>query len=149
QPPPPGAPKPPPPKAYSGGVCPTLVAGDNAFLSMGNMREVKVAVPANLQPNEVLPVIFLWHWLKGSPQDFYDKGEVQTAVDTQRFLAVLPKSKGDLLFEWTFSIVDSQARMDEELAFFDDLQSCVSEQFNVNASCVSSVGVSAGALFTD
>jgi predicted esterase len=148
-PPPPGAPKPPAPKAYSGGTCPVLAPGDNAFTSTGHARQVKVAVPANLQPNEVLPVIFLWHWLKGSPDDFYTQGEVQTAVDTQRFLAVLPKSKGDLFFEWPFSVADSQARLDEEVAFFDDLLACVSQQFNVNESCVSSVGVSAGALFTD
>jgi hypothetical protein len=108
-----------------------------------------LAVPSNLQPNERLPVLFLWHWLKGSPDDFYTKGEVQAAVDQQRFLAVLPKSKGDLLFEWPFNVADTQARMDEELAFFDDMWACVSQQFNANASCVSSIGVSAGALFTD
>jgi hypothetical protein len=44
---------------------------------------------------------------------------------------------------------ESQARIDEEYTFFDDMLSCVSAQFNVNAGCVSSVGVSAGALFTD
>jgi predicted esterase len=147
--PPPGSPAPPAPKAYSGGMCPMLMAGDNTFASSGNMRTFKLAVPANLQPTEKLPVVFMWHWLGGSAQSFYDKAEVQAAVDSQRFLAVLPSSKGDTLFKWPFETFESQARMDEEFDFFDDMLACVAQQFNVNLNCVSSAGVSAGALFTD
>jgi predicted esterase len=146
--PPPGAKLAPAPKPYSGGVCPMLVAGDNMITSSKNQRDFLLALPANLQPNEKLPIIFLWHWLGGDPNDFYTKGEVQAAVDTQRFIAVIPNNKGDL-FKWPFTALDSQARMDEEFAFFDDMLSCVSAQFNVNSNCVSSAGVSAGALFTD
>ena len=147
--PPAGAPTPPAPKAYSGGTCPMLAAGTNNIMSTGNARNFLLAVPANLQPNENLPVIFLWYWLKGSAQDFYTVGDVQNAVDQQRFLAVIPNAKGDLLYNWPFTVNESQARIDEEMSFFDDMLSCVSAQYNVNASCVSSVGVSAGALFTD
>jgi len=147
--PPPGAPAPLPPKAYSGGTCPALVQGYNTLKSSGNDRQFILAIPANLMPGEKVPVLFLWHWLKGSPDDFYTKGEVQAAVDQQRFVAVLPKSKGDLFFEWPFNVADSQARMDEELTYFDDMLACVSQQFNANLGCVSTVGVSAGALFTD
>lgn len=147
--PPPGAPQPAAPKAYSGGVCPTMVQGSNTINSMGHDRQFLLAVPSDLQPGEKLPIIFLWHWLGASAESFYDKGEVQTAVDTQRFLGILPQAKGDLLFEWPFESIQTQARMDEEFAFFDDLLACATEQFNTNASCVSSVGVSAGALFTD
>jgi hypothetical protein len=39
--------------------------------------------------------------------------------------------------------------MDEEYTFFDDMLACVEQQFHVNESCVSTIGVSAGALFTD
>ncbi len=147
--PPAGAPTPPAPKAYSGGTCPTLAAGMNPITSSGNARSFLLAVPANLQPNEHLPVIFLWYWLKGTAQDFYTVGDVQAAVDQQRFIAVIPDAKGDLFYNWPFTVNDSQARVDEEITFFDDMLSCVSSQFDVNASCVSTVGVSAGALFTD
>ena len=147
--PPAGAPTPPPPKAYSGGTCPALAAGMNDITSAGSPRSFLLALPANLMPTEKLPVVFLWYWLKGSPEDFYTVGDVQAAVDQQRFIAVIPAAKGDLFYNWPFSVNESQARLDEELTFFDDLLSCVSAGFNVNASCVSSVGVSAGALFTD
>jgi hypothetical protein len=147
--PPPGAPTPPPPKSYTGGTCPALVAGTNNLTSTGNARSFLLAVPKNLQPTEHLPVIFLWYWLRGSAQDFYTVGDVQNAVDEQRFLAVIPNAKGDLFENWPFLASDGAARRDEEFSFFDDMLSCVSAQFDVNPSCVSSAGVSAGALFTD
>ena len=79
---------------------------------------------------------------------FLRKGEVQAAADSQRFIAVLPESKSDMIFRWPFNVGDSAARQEEEFKFFDDMLSCVSEQFKANSNCVSSVGVSAGALFT-
>jgi predicted esterase len=108
-----------------------------------------LAVPAQIDPNKTLPVVFLWHWLGGSAQGFYDKAEVAAAVDTQNFIAVLPEKKGDLKFTWPFNILDPQSRQDEETAFFDDMLACVAQQYSVNKECVSSVGVSAGALWTD
>jgi hypothetical protein len=36
----------------------------------------------------------------------------------------------------------------KNLAFFDDMLACVAEQFAIDENCVSSAGVSAGALFT-
>ena len=53
---------------------------ENTITSMGNMRTFAVAVPKNLQPTEVLPVIFLWYWLKGTEGDFYSKGDIQNAA---------------------------------------------------------------------
>jgi hypothetical protein len=122
----------------------------NTITSSGNARQFLLAVPSSLGPTEKLPIVFMWHWLKGSDVDFYNTGDVQAAVDDQRFLAVMPQAKGDLLWEWPFAISDSAARMDEELQFFDDMLACVTAQFpTVNPDCVASGGISAGALFTD
>ncbi len=141
-----------PPKPYTGGTCPVfpqVTTQDVVIQSSGGARSFWLVVPSNLDPNEKLPVIFLWHWLNASPGSFFDKGEVQAAVDEQRFLAIIPAEKGDLTFTWPYSAIDSAARLEEEGVFFDDMLSCVSEQFNVNSNCVASTGVSAGALFTD
>lgn len=151
--PPPGAQLAAAPKAYTGGTCPTLprttTGADIAITSSGNQRAFWLVVPENLQENEQLPIVFLWHWLGGEAQDFFERGEVQAAVDEQRFLAIIPQKKGDITFVWPYSAIDSTARAAEEAVFFDDLLSCVSEQFNVNSNCVASAGVSAGALWTD
>lgn len=137
------------PRAYSGGSCPALQIGENSFRSSGNQRDFVIVAPEDLHPDEVLPVIFMWHWLKGSPSKFIERGDVQTGANEFRMLAVLPDQKGDLQTAWPYAeIIDTDARIAEEVAFFDDMLSCVAQQFNVNLDCVSSVGVSAGALWT-
>ncbi len=134
------------------GGCPTLVAGTNTLPSG---RSFLLALPANLTPGEHLPVLFMWHWLKGSAEDFLMKGSVQDAADQQRFIAVLPVAKGATVLglgldtDWPFDITQTQARIDEEVQFFDDMLACVEDQLHVNTSCVASIGVSAGALWTD
>lgn len=149
EPPPAGALMPSPLPVYSGGVCPALVAGENTFSSAGASRKFLLVLPSNLGPDEKPPVLFLWHWLGGSAEDFIDKGQIQQAVDDQRFVAVVPRAKGDIQFHWPFSVADSDARLSEELTFFDDMLTCVATACQANTSCVGSAGVSAGALFTD
>lgn len=154
--PPKGAPLAPAPPKYKG-MCPKFISaamGETTITSSGNARTFLVAIPKNLDPKEKLPVIFLWHWLGGSANGFYTKGEVQDAVDQQRFLAIMPNNKknngnSDLLWKWPFAISDSQGRVDEEVRFFDDMYACAAEQFNINKECVATGGVSAGALWTD
>lgn len=146
--PPAGAKLAPAPPKYTGGTCPMLVPGKNAIRSTGHARSFLLIVPKDLKSDELLPVVFLWHWLGGSADSFLRKGEVQAAVDQQRFLAVIPEAKADMIFKWPFNVTDGAARQEEEFKFFDDMLSCVSEQFKVNSNCVSSAGVSAGALFT-
>jgi predicted esterase len=128
-------------------ACPTLQAGKNQVQSQGG-RDFLLVLPNDYDANEVLPVVFLWHWLGGSADSFRNRADVQTAVDHYRLIAVIPEAKGDTLFKWPIEASQSQARIDEELQFFDHMLSCVSGQYKVNAQCISSVGVSAGALFT-
>jgi predicted esterase len=114
-------------------------------------RSFLVIVPEDMTPDERLPVMFMWHWLGGSAQDFYERAAAQDAVDRLRFIAVIPNGRDTdqgTLFKWPFSIADADESMQAEFKFFDDMLACVHEQFNVDKDCVSSVGVSAGALFT-
>jgi len=136
-----------PPRAFTGGTCPTLRPGMNDIQST-TTRQFMLAVPSILKDGERLPVVFLWHWLGGSANDFYTRAEVQKAVDAQRFLAVIPEAKAGSTFKWPYSAVDSQGALEEELVFFDDMLSCVAAAYSIVNNCVSSVGVSAGALWT-
>ena len=150
---PPGAPQPvPPPMPAS---CPALVSGHNAITSTGHARDFILVLPADPQPGETFPVLFMWHWIGGSADGFLQKGDVQTAADQQRFIAVIPSAEGATVFpttfntKWPFDITQTPQRMDEEFTFFDDMLACVEAQYPVDQNCVSSIGVSAGALFTD
>lgn len=132
------------------GVCPAIAPGGSytEFKSSGANRKFLVYTPANLQPTEKPPVIFLWHWLGGDPEDMANVIDVQNVVDTRRFVAVIPSPKGDVLFRWPFEATQSQGRVDEELAYFDDMLACVGKALPINKECVASMGVSAGALWT-
>jgi S-formylglutathione hydrolase FrmB len=151
--PPQGAPQPvPPPMPAS---CPSLVSGTNPITSTGHAREFILVLPTDPQPGETFPVLFMWHWIGGSATGFLEKGEVQAAADQQRFIAVIPSAEGAMVAltsfntKWPFDITQSPDRMNEEFTFFDDMLACVEAQYPVDQNCVSTVGVSAGALFTD
>ncbi len=150
--PPEGAPTPAIPPLPAAG-CPVLVSGSNTIQTANGPREFLLVLPESVDPGEKLPVLFMWHWLGGSANSFLEKGDVQTAANDQHFIAVLPVSKGATIFgtsfntRWPFDITQSGDRMEEEFEFFDDMLSCVQAEFTTNRSCVSSVGVSAGALF--
>ncbi len=92
--PPPNAPVPRPRAAPTAGSCPILAAGLNNITSSGNARSFLLVLPTDMTPDEELPVIFMWYWLGGSSTDFLNDGEVQQAVDQQRFIAVIPNSIG-------------------------------------------------------
>lgn len=151
--PPAGATLAPSPPKYSGGTCPKLKAGANTLKTKAGDRKFILVLPSKPKPGEAFPVLFMWHWLAGTAKSFLTKGEVQKAVDQQRFIAVIPDAKGDLKWfgvaalPWPFLTLFPQSRMDEEHAFFDDMLACVSKQQPVNKECISAVGVSAGALY--
>jgi predicted esterase len=116
-------------------------------------RQFILVVPSNLQASERLPLVFLWHWMGASATDFLERGEIQQAADAQRFIGVIPESIGATVLgtidvKWPFDVSQTQQRVDEEMQFFDDMLTCVSEQYNVNEQCVSTAGVSAGALWS-
>ncbi len=156
-PPPPGSVLPPPLPAYSGGTCPAIAIGYNHIASGGADREFLVVAPADYDPaTETLPVVFMWHYLGGDANAMLEQGEVQAAADMLRFIAVIPNKKGDLPIPftsskdwcWPYLTTVPAARVEEEATFFDDMLACVAATYPINESCVSSVGVSAGALWT-
>ena len=135
--------------AYAG-VCPALVASPatTTITSSSAQRSFIVVRPTTIAPGETLPVVFLWHWLGGDAGAMASTLEVQAAANARRFIGVVPTAKGDGLFRWPFEASQTQARVDEEARFFDDMLACVAAELPVNKECVSSVGVSAGALWT-
>ena len=70
------------------------------------------------------------------------------ATSQERYLGIFPEDKGDLGFSWPYEVTQTAARVDEELSFFDDMLSCISQQFNVQKECVAAGGMSAGGLWT-
>jgi predicted esterase len=132
------------------GTCPALAAAPamTTLSSSGADRSFVVVRPATIAAGEKLPVVFFWHWLGGDPQDVLDIVDIGAAAELRRFIGVIPKPKGDVLFRWPFESSQSDARVEEEAKFFDDALACVGAALPVNKECVATAGVSAGALWS-
>ncbi len=158
-PPPPNAPRPPPLPAYSGGTCPMLAPGMNTLMTMGGPRRFLLAVPARQDRSRPSPLVFIWHWLGGSASSVVNNAMVQPIADALGMIVAVPEKKTDLAIRipiinrdfdpaWPYLNTHSAARVEEEARFFDDMVACVHARYNVNENCISSAGVSAGALWT-
>jgi pimeloyl-ACP methyl ester carboxylesterase len=139
---------------YAGpGTCPVLETDGtfNVMQTTAGERQFLLIAPSDPQAGERYPVMFMYHWLGGSAEDFVELAEAQAAADHYRVIAIVPEGRDSTTgvpFRWPFSIADDEAQVEEEFAFHDDMLACVAEQFPVDKECVSSMGVSAGALFT-
>lgn len=130
--------------------CPTLepprVTG---FVSGGVERNFELYVPADHADGEKLPLVFLHHGLAGEPdpwgnvQNVTDASGLPALVDTERFILVVPNSRG-LAIEWT----QNPTGDNEDLAFFDDAITCVDAQYGVDPERIYAMGLSAGAIYT-
>ncbi len=132
---------PPAPPSYTGGVCPDFSGDEVTFESLGVERTVLM-----LWPDEPLgaPVVFAWHWLGGSAQQAISGLELSKLTD-QGYIVVVPTAQEGNLLEWGY-FQDADDSFD--LALFDDVLSCVDEQYEIDRKRVYSTGFSAGALFT-
>lgn len=157
QPPPPHPTDPPPMPEYSHGECPPLMGGPTsgealvgAFPTGDQLRSFRLVVPESYDGSEPWPVVFAWHWLNASSNSFVRQGELESAAEQMRFIAVVPdalrNADGDkvFFFSWPFAEVWG---VEAEEVFVDDLLACVSQQFNVDDRRVYGIGVSAGGLW--
>jgi len=141
-----------PPLPTYGGICPDLETGmQHTITTSGGERSFIFVAPTDLQEGEVLPVMFMFHWLGASANSFYNKAEVQYAADYYRFIAIIPNGRDVeqlVPFKWPFAISDLDFLMQQDFDMVDDLLACTAEQYNVDKECISAMGVSAGAMFT-
>ena len=85
--------------------------------------------------------------MNASANSFLNTGGIQEVSNFYDLIAILPNATGDYLFDWPATPLDIH-NASVDLTFFDDLLSCVSEQYNIDPYCVGSMGVSAGGLWT-
>jgi predicted esterase len=111
-------------------------------------RKFTVIRPSDEKPDEVLPVVFVWHWLNVVGDTARNAFQLDAATSKYRFIGVVPESKNDSPWNWPYDALATDARLDEEAQFFDDMLSCVTTQItNAALHCVSTIAFSAGALF--
>jgi hypothetical protein len=123
--------------------CPEVVEGLNeGFMSGGIERSFHVFLPSDHDPAAATPVVYLFHGLTSSPMYILDGSKMDQFVDELGFILVVPASYPEGAIEWdTASAADSP-----DLAFFDDLQMCVTTQLGGDPQRQYTAGLSAGSF---
>lgn len=146
--PPMGAPVPPGPPGYSAGACPAFMPGYNTGFTAGGLtREFALIVPSDVDDTGTYPLVFAWYHIAGNAMDFVNEVGAQALADEARAIIVIPQDSGMFEAKWPDTPLDiGQSGVD--LSMFDDLYACISQQYAINTNCVSSIGVSAGGIWT-
>lgn len=123
--------------------CPDIVAGENAFESAGQPRTFRVYSPSSLPDGASPPVIFLWHGLGQPIDEIETMSALRDSVEAKGFVLVVPESLA-LPVEW-----DQLTSSDNvDLAFFDDMVTCLGAKLNADSDRIYTAGLSAGALWS-
>jgi predicted esterase len=128
--------------------CPDILGGENVdFPSGGDNRSFEVVVPAQYDPGTAWPVVFAFHGYGGSPASMLDAdSDLRPYADERGVILVAPL--GIETGGYTLWDVFGGEATNKDLAFFDDLLTCVSESFTVDPARVHATGMSFGGLMT-
>ncbi len=149
---PPEGPQPPAPMPYSGGTCPTLVAGKNTLQIGGRTRSFELWIPPHPQDNDSA-VVFVWH----------GNGDTAKNLGGYFLAATAPKEYNTFVVAPSYCCADNQedccdismtwnmgtfSKPEADLALFDDILYCLDEQFDIDNKRVYTTGFSAGSLWS-
>lgn len=128
--------------------CPEVVAGWNAdFPSGGDLRGFEVVLPAQYDAGTAWPVVFAFHGYGGLPSEMLDgASQLRPYADERGVILVAPE--GLETGGYTVWDVFGGEATNKDLAYFDDLLTCVSESFSVDPERVHATGMSFGGLMT-
>ena len=136
----------------SSGECPDMsTSGDTvSFLSSGEERTVTIVFPNS--PEDGMRIIFFYHGLleaDSNPTNYMATAlDFQTMADEYNSIIILPESPiwdlmGQRFHMW--DVIDGT--FDKDVTFFDDLRTCVANEFDVDLDKLISSGFSGGSLF--
>jgi poly(3-hydroxybutyrate) depolymerase len=127
--------------AVTNGTCPDLsTAGTIVWQSNGNQRSVITVYPAEMTDN--MPLVFVWHPLGGNAAMMVNYLQLQRFADQHQVIMVVPDLREGAQ-TWGF-----YGNPSDDLAVYDDMRTCMSEQQNIDLYKVSTTGMSAGGLWS-
>jgi poly(3-hydroxybutyrate) depolymerase len=123
------------------GACPTVSgSGRVALLSNGLDREAEVYAPAAGAAGK--PLIFLWHGTGDNAARLGSVLRLDDLADDFDATFVVPDARDENLLEWEF-----RTEGENDLAFYDDLRTCVGGGLDADLDALSTTGFSAGGLW--
>ena len=121
--------------------CPTMESGNIKLSYDWGNRKAKLIVPDGAPAG--MPVLFAYHGLGDTPANFSSFMDFKELSNDHEMVIVLPEGDPNNLIEWGF-----MSGGEEDLAMYDDLRTCLSQQLDVDMTRFFATGFSAGALWT-
>ncbi|MBT3220211.1 MAG: hypothetical protein HN348_14070 [Proteobacteria bacterium] len=121
--------------------CPTIESGTIKMKYDWGTRKVKLIVPDAAPAH--MPVLFAYHGIGDTPSNFANFMDFKELSNEHEMVIVVPEGDPNNLIEWGF-----MSGGEEDIAIYDDLRTCISEQLDVDLTRFYATGFSAGALWT-
>ncbi len=123
------------------GACPDLtMAGTVSWQSAGVQRSVITVYPTDM--TDKMPLVFVWHPLGGNASMMVTYLQLQRFADQHQAIIVVPDLRSGAQ-TWGFYGDPSY-----DLALYDDMRTCMSQQQDIDLYRVSTTGMSAGGLWS-
>lgn len=127
--------------------CPAISAGSTEdFASAGEDRAFELVLPSDYDAANSYPIVFAFHGFGGDPGSMLDDAGLRPYADDRGLILVSPlgldTGNGPL---WN---VTASAAVNEDIALFDDLVTCLSDQYSVDSNQIFATGMSYGGLMT-
>jgi len=128
-------------------TCPELEAGVTSDFPSGGMdRLVELVLPVDYDAAESYPLLFAFHGFGGDPASLLDTAGLRAFADELGIIIAAPlgldTGNGPL---WN---VTAAPDVNEDIALYDDLLTCISEAYAVDLDRVYATGMSYGGLMT-
>ena len=125
--------------------CPDLTAGvNNGFMSGGADRDFQVILPEDYDAESSYGLAVLFHGRGGTPEDFLEGTPLPALATELGFIFVAPQGL-DMGGSAGWDALNSESA---DIAIFDDIVTCASNTWSVDAERIHAAGHSNGALFT-
>jgi hypothetical protein len=130
--------------------CEDLVEGANVgFVAHGLKRKVTLNFPNDVETAGPWPVIFGWHGVGDTDDNF--SGFLSPLVNnpSYRFISVTPDDRNlmpPVGFEWAYFKGNEN---NADIALFDALVECLDQRFGVDRDRIHTFGLSGGAIMSD
>ncbi len=127
--------------------CPTVAVGTNsAFVSGAIERSFEVLLPDAYDPKQTWPLLFVFHGFSGTAQDFLTDTDIGNQAPAAGYITVATQAS-ELGGSVAYDVV-SPADNNVDITLFDDLLTCVSDQYPVDPDRIHVTGMSNGGLMT-
>jgi predicted esterase len=127
--------------------CPALAEGRNLDFPSGEVsREFELILPEAYDASQEWPLVFAWHGISSSIESIMSSADLEAAAENYGAIFVVPQSaKLGGVDAW--DPVNGE-ELNRDVLFFDDMLTCMKEQYAIDTERVSTTGISNGGLLS-